>query len=390
MKKKPTDRIRDAIRVFLPRWTVIRGVSRHTGRALCMIAGGGIRPHNLSWVAGLWFADGYETENSGHGFIASAPVRLLRRFPECALVLNGRNPGWRLFLKNKTAFEFPVWQRTALDLSDEAMHARRKRNKGARSKARRNGLTVRASTDPVDFDFFCKRIYRPFARQQFGGEAWIFTYEQLRSVMERTGGFMLLAEKDDGVVGGMLIEIQKPLPMLYVMGTLDGEYEYVRQGVFGLLFAEAMDELRRRGFRKVSLGGSRPQPDDGRLRFKMLYGAEFETPELKTEMTVCALLPSVNEAVLEELRAVPLLCVRPDGSAGAVFFSPADADPADEIERVSQLDISALPPADLYAPRAVCDALRRESGKGSPGRINVRPVEPLVFTKNGAVGKERV
>jgi hypothetical protein len=136
-----------------------------------------------------------------------------------------------------------------------------------------NGLTSEFSRGEKDFFKFYDTMYLPFVFERHGEEAVARNRYWMHRAFRKGG--LIWVIKDGRRVAGVLFEQQGRKIRTVALGTLDGEWDWVRQGVNAATDLFILQYARQVGCSQVNMGGSRPCLQDGVLRYKRKWGARL-------------------------------------------------------------------------------------------------------------------
>jgi GNAT acetyltransferase-like protein len=320
-----------------------RGTSEHL---VCLLAGDELSTRY--WTATLFDAPPVEEvldEVPALG-IAAAARRLAAGadlslwqapWPICALTRSPRVPSW-----------LPLW--LATDRPLEQVIAGERSGRAARKndvrRVQRLDLTVRVATDVASYEAFRRQLYEPYVSQRFG---------ELRVALPRhafhharRNGWLLLAEREGRPLGGAVIERWGRDPRVLVFGV-ETRADIPATGLLEACYYHAIRFAVERGFRRLSLGTTRPVLSDGVLRYKRKWGATIGRPGTwDTFLLRYRNTPALRAA----LTAVPLIVERDDGGLAALTGAHGDA-ASDVAGHVRRLDAPGLDEFACLVERAV-------------------------------------
>jgi hypothetical protein len=107
------------------------------------------------------------------------------------------------------------------------------------------------------------------------------------------------------------------------MGVKDGNREYVREGAVSACYYFLITEMKKRGFKKINLGGIRPFLNDGVTQFKISLKAQLALSQHNplVSMMLLRYSPGIESFLINN----PFVCFEEDGGGyRAVFFRPED------------------------------------------------------------------
>jgi hypothetical protein len=123
------------------------------------------------------------------------------------------------------------------------------------------------SRDINDFEYFYKDMFLPYIQGKFVYTQAIMPKSHYLNIFKE--GELIWIKKGDQIVAGGLIEYKKDhKAKLSTLGVLNGDKDYVAQGALAALYYYSMVEMKKRGFKRLHLGGARPFFSDGVMKYK--------------------------------------------------------------------------------------------------------------------------
>ena len=109
----------------------------------------------------------------------------------------------------------------------------------------------------------------------------------------------------------------KGIPRAMVhLGVLRGDFNYVKKGALIAVYYYTIEYLRKRNYKKLSLGGARPFLNDGLLNHKLCWGANIVC-ETSKAFLLCIL--SDKKCLKTFLLNNPFICKDRNGLSLATF-----------------------------------------------------------------------
>jgi hypothetical protein len=229
---------------------------------------------NFTYLRDLFFRESTAEHLDVIGYPAMLGSRLINKIPTIDLLLIDVPRLWHPLLGIKLDLILPAWVRQEIDIAPSAPPNQqilsRSTEREIKRHTRRENYSVEVSSDRKTLLQFFHEFYRPYVSARFGEQAVVVS-ESL--FLERSHG-QQLAKLFSGTqwVAGMLFETKK---------------DYLRFGWFGASTnppqagaAEVIDgfcirHAKALGIRRVIMGNSRPNLDDGIVRYKARFGARI-------------------------------------------------------------------------------------------------------------------
>lgn len=184
------------------------------------------------------------------------------------IVEMNHNKARRLFPGH--SFFIPNWLNGTVDL-ENGFTCCLNRNRTIKYNMRKIlqcGFTYEICNSETNLGLFYEKMYLPFISIRHDELACIRTYGDMKT--ELNTGDILFIKMGEKVVAGVMISYRKEIPELKWLGVLDGNLEYMKNGIVSGLFYYGMKYLREKGHREVLLGYSRPFFSDGALKYKRI------------------------------------------------------------------------------------------------------------------------
>jgi hypothetical protein len=172
-------------------------------------------------------------------------------------------------------FLIPAWLLGEVDLprNSQANH----KVSGDLRRIRRHELQGEITHDPQQLDDFYHNMHVPYATARFGNCAGVASYERVRRQFQHSE-LLLIKNRDRSIAGQIILYLGKTAH-LWDMGVRDGNHEYVKDGACCALSHFGLQYLENKGYKKASLGYSRPFLHDGTLQFKKKWSQRLVTAD---------------------------------------------------------------------------------------------------------------
>lgn len=136
----------------------------------------------------------------------------------------------------------------------------------------RYGLEYRISHDPLDLEFFYRRMFVPHIERRYGKLAIIDSFVDMQRFFAQ--GMLLFVTKEGRDVAGALSLIQEGKLIFRRTGVLDGDETHVQAGAQTALYYFQLKYANENGLHAVDTMMSPPYLNDGVFRHKKEWGAE--------------------------------------------------------------------------------------------------------------------
>jgi len=222
------------------------------------------------------------------------------------------------FIPDKKLFFIPDWVGAEVDLSQNLslLIKRSSSVKYIANKIKKNKLKYSISNKNDDLNYFYNKMYTPYIRNRHQNKAFIKKYSEIEKAFHK--GELLFIRKEQNIVAGVIINYDQPngAPRLTQLGVLDGNYDYVKDGVISALYFCAMEYIRDKGFSTLNFGWSRPFLNDGVLNYKKKWRCSFG---LESDRMFILLPLTLNHISKEFLINNPFMSIRQNRLVGNIF-----------------------------------------------------------------------
>jgi len=207
--------------------------------------------------------------------LGAAILRRSRDFDLCAAVLP---PMYRVIMDRTCTHRVPRVVRHMIDTCGtwEQVRARfSKRVRGATNAFDvKHALAWRVSHEVADFDLFYERMFVPYIARRHGDHAYIDTRAALRARFDR--GMLLLVLRNGQPIAGGLSYREDDALVMYRIGVLDGNHEYVRAHAQTALYLFHLQHAVEHGIARLNVTRTPPFLNDGLFRHKCGWGSRVE------------------------------------------------------------------------------------------------------------------
>ena len=145
-----------------------------------------------------------------------------------------------------------------------------KRNKSVKNtlrKVKNSHFRLEVSSDASIFDEFYYKMHLPYIQNRHGESSLEESYERMKARFSKNSDMLFLI-KGSQRIAGIMICYQNGEALAYRLGVRNGDFRWVEKGAISALYVNTMSHCRAKGFKKLSLGGSRPFFSDGVLTYK--------------------------------------------------------------------------------------------------------------------------
>jgi hypothetical protein len=230
------------------------------------------RAQENRFILELIFGESFQEHSLGRLWFWKIPGIIPVAGKECALVLINVPRGYLGRLPLKNYFFIPNWVLGEIDIPlDPELFRKNHTIRNDLRKIQKHGLSFEVTRDPLRFDDFYYNMHVPFICKSHGNSVHVTAYEEMREKLPQCD-LLLLNQREQQHVAGLLILYGESVPRLWTAGIRDANPEYLRNGAIPALYHFSFGHLLAQGFTSVSPGFSRPFLHDGVLEYKRKFG----------------------------------------------------------------------------------------------------------------------
>jgi hypothetical protein len=253
------------IRRLRPEVWIITGEERGTGLPLsvCLYV---TSKEYKSYLLDLIFGSSFSPRYLGRTWLWNAFKAIPRAAAGCSLVIAEVEESHLKLPGAKSGLVIPAWVYGQVDLPRGPGLLRSKSIQDDLRKIRQHSLEFEVSRDSRRFEDFYQNMYVPYIKARHGGGAFLVQKEAMKAHLDR--GELVLVRKQGEYISGTLIIYDPGLAHLAYMGVRDGNRDFVLDGAIAAAHEFSLRHLEKKGYKKISIGRSRPFLRDGALRYK--------------------------------------------------------------------------------------------------------------------------
>ena len=365
----PLRRAYGMIQVLFPLVRLVEGRLRGSDLSLrCLFVGDGHFRNNLlarmyagaPTVLGTWRT---------LGPLLRMTVR--RRRGEFDLCIVTLPQGYDSLLGRHCDFKGREFVRQVVDTAGDWEAVRRKFSSRRRAEAKtvlaRHGLSLRASNEPADLEYFYQRMYVPYVRSRHGALAVVTPIEKIRTWFK--DGFLQLVTREGLAVAGVLSEVDGDRLVALRLGILDADPALVRCGALTAIYLFQLQFAVNRGLREVDLRYSNPFLDDGVFRHKALWGARAVSDHESGTNRVFYFVAGPSSKLAHFFAQNPLI-VEIEGRLGVVVGDPSTGAtaPLSEAEVRRRYHTAGIDDIVIATPERFADGRSEQQNMGAASR----------------------
>lgn len=273
-------------------------------------------------------APGFQKLSLGRHFYSFIISFLKKNFLDCNFLVIEYNFLTHYSFSKKTGFNIPRWVNMEIDILKPIEKLLGNARGEIQRRIRKYQLSYEITHDPKCFDDFYNNMYLPYTKTRYKDAAMIYTHEKLFEIFSK--GELILIKKEGFVIAAGLIELGDKNVLLSKLGIRDGNSKYVYWGAIGAIYYFMLIEMKKKGYKKLSIGGSRPFLSDGVTKYKRSLNANL----LSNDSKECVWLKLLNNSpgVQSFLINNPFIFYTKDRKSHLAMFM-------DEKESCSQYDL---------------------------------------------------
>jgi hypothetical protein len=252
-----------------PNVTLYQGVDSRSNAPISF-AYAGFHQNMEDYWARKVLADGFIKKSLGQKFVWNLPSFLKEKAPNCNFFLVEHTLSSLRLVPSSPGFRIPRWVTMEIDITRPYEHLMGEQRLKTQRLIAQHGLFYEMSRSIKDFEEYYSTMFIPYIKGRYPD-----TSLEAKEIYEKifAKGELILVKSKDKVLAGGLIEYKDNKAKLRTIGVRDGNREYVQMGALAAVYHGAMTEMKKRGRKKIDLGGARPFFSDGVTRYKVSLGA---------------------------------------------------------------------------------------------------------------------
>lgn len=255
-----------------PALTLYEGFEQKSRASLSFIYAGDIKKMNNYWDD-LILEAGFQKRALGRRFVWKITREIKKKFPDGGFLIMESSSLTAPFLDKNPGFSIPSWVRMEIDISGPFSELFPRKQADLERRIRKNGLSFEITRDPERFDYFYYKMHMPYINMRYADCAVVTDHKLFVDTIPKSE--LLLIKKDEKAIAGITFDFKNRKPVLRRLGILDSNMDYVRFGAIGALYYFIVQELKKRGFDVLDIGGTRPFLSDGLTWYKLSMGAKL-------------------------------------------------------------------------------------------------------------------
>jgi len=283
---------------------VLEGNAKYTGNFVRVLyVGNGV---NLPFLQGLFFDSAVTAARARFAHPALVPSNVTA-LPNIDVALTDLPRGLAPLFSIRCDLVIPAWIRQQVEFT-QAPERRwlisRSIEREAARQQRQHHYQIDVTDDRAAFRSFFQQLYRPYIASRFGSEAIAVSESVFLKRCE--GHWLARVHQAKECVAGMLLLKSRQQMRFGWFGAIS---DPPPRGVSEVLDVFCLHHARDSGIHRVVLGHSRPNLNDGVLRYKAKFGAHI-VPTLFPQTRLGIRVHNWSNDILECLRQQPLISQR--------------------------------------------------------------------------------
>ena len=286
---------------------------------------------NVNYLLELACGPSFQEQSLGRAWLWRIPKMIAENAQGCSLMIVQVRASHRKLLRSNNFFYIPNWVFGQVDMPLDSKVMKDSSIKSDLRRIRKHSLEFEVTRDSKRFDDFYYNMYIPYITKAHRDNANVITYDEIRATFKNSD--LLLVTKQSKPIAGMVIEYEEAGPRLWIIGILDGDSKYIKEGAVGALYHFSFLYLQDRGFTSVKSGYSRPFLCDGVLQYKKKWSQRI----INTSRNWFALkIISYSTAVEAFLKNNPFIFESSGMLNSAVFVDTEKPPTLDEITKMDK------------------------------------------------------
>ena len=219
----------------------------------------------------------------------------------------------RYLYRSMKDFFVPLWVDSVTNLP---LIATNRSSKEDLRQLRKSKFTYTVTKDTEMLNDFYYNMHRPMIHARYPTEVFEISYDDMMETMKEGCYELLLIEKQNISVSGVVLNRCEEIPRLWKNGIRDINYH--KDGAIAATYIYASEYLWDKGYKKISFGQIRTFLNDGLLQYKKKWNIMLKTAGKKGYI----LKPLVvSDALNEFFENTPFIYRQKNKLYGAVFIN---------------------------------------------------------------------
>lgn len=257
---------------------IIKGKEISSGQDLIIMYAG--QTIDKNYFTDLAFGDFCEQNYSGRKWLWSIFKSAKHNRQNCSIAIVDVPHSLLSLSKILCCFYVPSWISGEINIPSDKSLIFNNKNASLRSDMRKiikSKLNFEVKNELRYLENFYYNMYVPYIKKAHGNKAIIIDYKDFKKEFGKLGAYqeLLLITKDNDYIAGVLINQKNNWAKLSVLGIKDSNLNYIKDGAVGAIYNFSIQYLEEKGFKRISLGGSKPFLRDGILQYKKKWSQKI-------------------------------------------------------------------------------------------------------------------
>lgn len=243
----------------------------------------------------FWHCEEIANGSSSDIVIVEAAKHLIRRLP------------------SQSAIVVPEYVHSILDVRGDWQDIKSRFHKSARRELRsiqKYGYEYEVSHDDQDFEMFYHNMYLPTMEARHGALSSPASIKEAYQYFRR--GLLFFVKRDGQRVCGSLFYVEQGIVYFKIVGVINGDEQYMKDGVTGPLNYLRIQWANQQGYKAVNFLGADPHLRGGLFQFKRKWGTTVSVPQ-NLHRQIWIKVQRITPAVSRFLKENPFIVVDKNG-----------------------------------------------------------------------------
>jgi len=250
-------------------WSVI-GTEPLSGENLNIVYIGNEAEKN--YIVSQSFGNNYNEIYMGRKWLWEIYNIIRKKHNDCHLLFIEGSIIHRILYMKQNDYFIPLWVNGDVNIP---LPVSNKSAKEDLRKIRKNKLRFEVTNEESQFHSFYHNMYVPYVTRRHEDRTCLRKYDHLIRDFKLGLSQLLFVKKGNEAIAGQVIGFQGNQPGLGCVGLKDGNPAHLKDGAMAAAFYFSSLYLQERGYKKMSLGGSRAFLKDGVLQYKKKWNLEL-------------------------------------------------------------------------------------------------------------------
>lgn len=287
---------------------------------------------NKNYLASQIFDNLYKETYIGKIWRGNSIHKIPKRRQDCSLLISEVSRKSYKPLSNKEGFFIPCWIGSEADISaDISAIIHKKALSSDLGKMKKRPVQFEFTKEPYQFDNFYYTMYLPYINRVHENRVNVLPYEIMKKRFERCD--LILMKRDNEYIAGDMILYEDGIPHLWFLGIKDGNTDYLKDRVVGIINHFAIEYLKQKGYKRIHFGTTRSFLNDSILQYKKNRYLQLQVTD-SSEMGFLLKPLTKSTHVKEFFLRNPFIHVENSKFYGAVFIDSNKPYTKEDFEKI--------------------------------------------------------